>query len=209
MIARSTEEDRVTGRQVWAMVQLDQPSTKGETFKFTAFPTSVINPPFVQYIQGVQKSWNTWKSEFDIEDVRENDVADEIRRVFEGCVPPGLRNALIERVTFLIRLMDEAFPKETTKVGTLWMLKVPCLNNLPGTVGVCYETYGDPNNPSMSLIFPNGRYDRFSPEDMKIFLEDEQTGVCEDTASYAFTTVGQLCRDFEKGNFAEAWGNNS
>lgn len=193
----------------FAEVKLDQPASVRDTFKVAMIPTFVVNPPYIQYINGVRTTWNTWKNENDEEDERASDLAAEMRYAFKDAVPGRVFKVMLEQVTFMLRILDSAFPKDKTKVGTIWRLKKECLGNLPGMTGVAYETYGDPDNPSMSLIFPNGRYDGFSPEDMEIFLEPEQVGFCEEVADYAFTTVTRVCKDFEAKRFSTAWKNDS
>ena len=44
------------------------------------------------------------------------------------------------------------------KVGTICKLKVDCLGNEPGTLGVVFYDYGD----GFQAIFENGNYDGFS-----------------------------------------------
>ena len=48
------------------------------------------------------------------------------------------------------------------KVGHIVELKVPCLGNKKGTIGIVYEEYGTNH---CTVIFPNGLYDGFSPDD--------------------------------------------
>jgi len=91
------------------------------------------------------------------------------------------------------------------KLGSKVRLKVPCLGNPVGTIGVCYETYDIGWGLGISVIFPNGEYDGFSQEEQKGFLE-----FVEDTNfSYNFQNVMTLSRDFDKGVFDEVLGINS
>lgn len=81
-------------------------------------------------------------------------------------------------------------------VGSLYSLKVPCLGNPVGTVGVCYEVYniGGPNG--YSFIFQNGRYDGFSHDEVQDFLEFQ--GIDPSIRDYKFTNVMRLSEDFSK-----------
>jgi hypothetical protein len=92
------------------------------------------------------------------------------------------------------------------KVGSVVTLKVACLGNPAGTVGVCYEIYSlgrgaslkDPNmDTSASFIFENGNYDGFSAEDIKHFL----THLYDSGLIYKFTNVMRLSEDFRDGMF--------
>jgi hypothetical protein len=73
-----------------------------------------------------------------------------------------------------------------------------------GERGVCYERYTLGRRPGYSFLFERGRYDGFSPEDVALFLTI--TGeVCAAVATYQFTNVVQLARDFTRGRFAAAF----
>ena len=73
-----------------------------------------------------------------------------------------------------------------------------------GERGVCYEVYQLGGRPGYGILFERGRYDGFSPEDVKTFLH--VTGrVCPGVADYRFANVTRLARDFEQGRFAEAF----
>lgn len=80
-------------------------------------------------------------------------------------------------------------------VGTLVSLKVSCLGNSVGSIGVVYENY----NRGASVIFKNGAYDGFSEEEQKMFLEE--IGFCEEVSYYNFVSVVRLSEDFRKGFF--------
>ena len=81
-----------------------------------------------------------------------------------------------------------------------------------GERGVCYDVYelldapvrdNASTRPGYSFIFQSGRYDGFSPDDVRLALT--LTGeVCADVADYEFTNVVQLARDFEAGVFDAA-----
>lgn len=85
--------------------------------------------------------------------------------------------------------------------GTLKRLKLDCLGNPKGTVGVCYEDYG----AGASFIFPNGNYDGFSYEDEIFTCFDDYEGFCPECADYNFQHVMQLSRDFNRGYFKPAF----
>jgi len=89
------------------------------------------------------------------------------------------------------------------KVGSVVTLRVECLGNKAGTVGVCYETYGSNfgyslREPGCSFIFANGRYDGFSPDEQKHFLIHQY----DSDLKYNFTNVMQLITDFDKDVFS-------
>ncbi len=85
------------------------------------------------------------------------------------------------------------------KRGAIVKLKIPCLRNEPGTIGVCYEEYNLGEPGAGSVIFPNGQYDGFSPDDQELFLEE--VGFNAEISNYNFTNVMQLSRDFDAGVF--------
>ena len=73
-----------------------------------------------------------------------------------------------------------------------------------GEPAVCYEAYTIDGRPGWSFIFERGRFDGFSPDEVRIMLHvtGERAG---DVAGYAFHDVGQLARDHAAGHFAEAF----
>ena len=95
------------------------------------------------------------------------------------------------------------------KVGTICKLKVDCLGNKAGTLGVVFLDYGT----GFQVIFENGNYDGFSVipnleglgvPDKKVveaayFLEE--VGFEESLAGYQFTNVMQVAADYRKGLF--------
>lgn len=88
------------------------------------------------------------------------------------------------------------------KIGTKVRLKIDCMANDKGTIGVCYETYNLGDGNGASIIFPNGEYDGFSEEEQTYFLE-----IIENTTfRYEFTNVMKLSADFNKGVFNEILG---
>ena len=89
-------------------------------------------------------------------------------------------------------------------VGMVVTLKVPCLGNQAGVKGVVYETYYLGSRPGCSVIFRNGLYDGFSPEEQEKFLE--MVDVDRAVADYRFENVTQLCADYRQGFFDSALG---
>lgn len=85
------------------------------------------------------------------------------------------------------------------KRGTIVRLKMPCLGNDAGDLGVCYEEYDIGEPGAGSVIFENGSYDGFNPAEQIMFLEE--IGFNADIANYQFMNVMQLSRDFENGMF--------
>ena len=85
------------------------------------------------------------------------------------------------------------------KVGQIFKLKVPLLENLVGTMGICYEEYNIGEEGAGSVIFANGNYDGFSPEEQKEFLE--YLGKSDVLSAYLFKNVIKLSDDFRSGIF--------
>jgi len=87
-------------------------------------------------------------------------------------------------------------------IGDLHKLKMSCLRNPPGTVGVVFNVY----DGGIQVIFPNGEYDGFNTEaehtDYNLFLEPY--GFCEACSDYVFKNVMQVTLDFEKGYWRPA-----
>jgi hypothetical protein len=111
----------------------------------------------------------------------------------------------IKRVLYLSgKTKQQDFYQEVLmNVGSIVQLKISCLNNKPGTIGVCYETYNlgrcyNLGTPGCSIIFENGSYDGFSADEQKEFL----THVSDSDLVYKFTNVMKLAEDFRKGLFA-------
>ena len=85
-------------------------------------------------------------------------------------------------------------------VGTIVKLKRECLDNPPKTRGVCYEIYGrSKGEERASIIFENGKYDKFSPDEQREILIP--VGISEDLMNYKFENVGKVNEDFRKGVF--------
>ncbi len=88
---------------------------------------------------------------------------------------------------------------ELNRTGAVVSLRVPCLGNPAGALGVCYEVYGSPERPGASFLFANGQSDGFGPVDQDHALE--YRGFCGWFADYRFANLTQLRRDFEDGIF--------
>ncbi len=84
-------------------------------------------------------------------------------------------------------------------VGTVVKLRTKFLDNMSGTKGICYETYDIGQQGGASIIFENGKYDGFSPEEQKEILIP--LGFNEDLMNYKFQNVMKLSEDFEEGVF--------
>lgn len=85
--------------------------------------------------------------------------------------------------------------------------KLSLLGNDPGALGVVYEEYDLGYGPGASVIFPNGEYDGFSPEEQRAMLE--RVGHCKEVAGYQFDNVMRLSHDFQRGFFAPAFSPES
>ena len=97
------------------------------------------------------------------------------------------------------------------KVGTICKLKVDCLGNKAGTLGVVFNDYGD----GFQVIFENGGYDGFSrtpsalaegsqsESEAERFLEE--IGFEESLAAYPFKNVMQVSEDYRSGVFNIGW----
>ncbi len=90
------------------------------------------------------------------------------------------------------------------QVGSQVIAKRASGVNAAGERGVCYEVYRLGGRPGYGIIFESGRYDGFSPDDVKTFLH-VTAQVCPSVADYRFTNVTRLARDFEQGRFAAAF----
>lgn len=95
------------------------------------------------------------------------------------------------------------------QVGTTISLSTKCLGNDTGTVGVCYQVYTMGNNyEGYSFIFPNGRYDGFSPKEVKSLMDMDSNGFCPELGDYRFSNVMNLYNDFKAGRFDIAFEEN-
>jgi hypothetical protein len=97
---------------------------------------------------------------------------------------------------------------EALPVGTVVKLKLPCLDNEPGVLGVVFLNYGT----GSQVIFENGRYDGFArpaeefdnpTDEIDVFLDVVRYD--QALASYVFTNVIQLAADFWAGKFDAAF----
>jgi len=94
-------------------------------------------------------------------------------------------------------------------VGTIVKLKVNCLGNKAGTLGVVFNVYGD----GVQVIFENGRYDGFSAvnkmgtghEEIEINFFLEEVGFEVSLDDYRFQNVHTLSEDYRQGKFDKAW----
>ena len=94
------------------------------------------------------------------------------------------------------------------KVGTVVELKIDCMQNPKGTLGVCYEHYRlDRQHEGWSIIFENGAYDGFGNWECDRFLE--VTGFCQELSNYQFKNVMKLSNDFSLGVFDIALKNTT
>ena len=94
------------------------------------------------------------------------------------------------------------------RVGTIVKLKVACLGNEKGVLGVVFYDYGQ----GFQAIFKNGNYDGFSTKHLmslgqaveaNYFLEE--VGFEESLAAYQFKNVMQVVADYKKGLFDIVW----
>lgn len=85
-------------------------------------------------------------------------------------------------------------------VGAKFKLRVACLGNSIGTVGICFNEYQDfdyIDQTGVQVIFPNGEYDGFSVEEQKMFLE--YVGHDLNCIGYRFKNVMEVAKDFRNG----------
>lgn len=85
------------------------------------------------------------------------------------------------------------------QVGDVVELKVECMMNPIGTRGVVYETYDLGDGPSASIIFENGEYCGFSPDEQNQMVNY----LCRQPllTLYEFKNVMRLTMDFQNGVF--------
>lgn len=96
-------------------------------------------------------------------------------------------------------------------VGTIVRLKVPCLGNKVGTLGVGFNDYGD----GVQFIFENGEYDGFSSSEIGMAEGDEieqsrfleEVGYDKTLSGYQFKNVMKVSDDFRKGVFEKGLSN--
>ena len=93
-------------------------------------------------------------------------------------------------------------------------MKVDCLNNKAGILGVVFYDYGD----GFQAIFENGNYDGFSerPGSMRDLTRDidpkseadfclEEVGFEPLLSGYQFKNVTQVSKDYRRGLFDVVW----
>lgn len=90
------------------------------------------------------------------------------------------------------------------KVGQIVKAKLGTAVNSRGEVGVCYEAYRIGNRAGWGILFEDGGYDGFSPEDVRKFLVVSDH-ICESVKDYVFKNVTQLQRDMAYGKFADCF----
>jgi len=88
------------------------------------------------------------------------------------------------------------------RVGDVVALRVPCLQNEPGALGVVFNEY-ELNGHGVQIIFENGEYDGFSETDQEEWLN--YIGHNEITEGYRFTNVMKLSDDYRRGIFESAF----
>ena len=88
----------------------------------------------------------------------------------------------------------------TLDIGDVVTLTTPCLGNKPGTRGIVFNRYSafDDDGWGVQIIFENGEYDGFSPEEQDSFLNFETSDV-PDYRNYIFKNVMQVTKDFNTG----------
>lgn len=95
------------------------------------------------------------------------------------------------------------------KVGTICKLKVACLGNKAGALGVVFTEY----DGGFQAIFENGSYDGFSINPQETIIDEkteadyflEEVGFEVSLADYEFSTVMRVGMDYRKGLFNIAW----
>lgn len=94
----------------------------------------------------------------------------------------------------------------TMKVGTICKLKVNCLGNKVGTLGVVFWNYSD----GFQVIFENGGLDGFSTLRRSAEISEadrflEEVGFEATLLDYQFINVMKVSLDYNKGLFDIAW----
>lgn len=90
-------------------------------------------------------------------------------------------------------------------VGKIRRLKLNCMGNRVGDIGVCYEVYNIGTCSGESYIFRNGEYCGFGEDEMETFFTEENLGIEESISAYTFTNVMKLSTDFKNGFFSKAF----
>ena len=84
-------------------------------------------------------------------------------------------------------------------LGDVFKLRVSCLCNEAGTLGVTFNDYGS----GEQIIFANGNFDGFSKSEQKQFLE--KVGHYRFGAGYHFSNVIKVDEDFKNGFWDEVF----
>lgn len=84
-------------------------------------------------------------------------------------------------------------------VGDVVEINIAILGCMPGAIGVVYEEYDIGGGAGASIIFENGQYDGFSPDEQRMFLK--KIGKCDAVKGYVFKNVIRLEQDFQQGFF--------
>lgn len=84
--------------------------------------------------------------------------------------------------------------ERTLFLGQQVTLQKDLIKDKKGAIGYVYEEYGD---TSVSVIFENGSYDGFSPEEQMWLLEGKK--ISSLYSSYEFKNVNQVAKDYSDG----------
>ena len=90
------------------------------------------------------------------------------------------------------------------KVGQIIKAKLGTAVNSRNEVGVCYEAYREGNRAGWGIIFEDGGYDGFSPEEVRKFLVVSDH-IDQTLKNYEFTSVLRLRDDYDRGLFSNAF----
>jgi len=91
----------------------------------------------------------------------------------------------------------ELSEQEQDMIGDKYKLLRGMLGNPAGTEGYVFNEYYGRNRPGIQIIFPNGNYDGFSPDEQDLFLEF--VGHFPLYGGYNFRNVTQVSKDFREG----------
>lgn len=92
-----------------------------------------------------------------------------------------------------------------SKVGNIYLLRFPLLNNRRGTPGVCYRTSETSGvGEELYLVFPNEEWDSFDVDEEEMFLipfgKSYKVKECE--------TEEIMKGVFKEGGFSHVWMGN-
>lgn len=96
------------------------------------------------------------------------------------------------------------------EVGDVVTVARPCMGNPPGARAVIVEIYdrgenlNETDRRGVTLLFPDGNFDGFSPGDLTLWGV-VKVGSVPALASYRFASAGRLAYDFTQGVFANAF----